>query len=188
MFRAAPGGAAARARGRTLAARAGRRTAVGQAGLAAAGVLAASAGGAALQARAASSWGEGGAEGRPEYRRAPSGLGWHDVEEGPGAAARAGETIRCHYTGTLADGKVFDSSYGRRPLSFKVGARQVIAGWDEGILGDGGELPPMKAGGKRQLEIPSGLAYGERGAGGVIPPGATLYFDVELLAPRGPLG
>jgi peptidylprolyl isomerase len=96
--------------------------------------------------------------------------------------------IRCHYTGPLADGKVFDSSYGRRPLSFKVGARQVIPGWDEGILGDGGELPPMKAGGKRQLEIPSGLAYGERGAGGVIPPGATLYFDVELLASRGPLG
>ena len=120
MFRAALGGAA-RARGRTLAARAGRRTAVGQAGLAAAGVLAASAGGAALQARAASSWGEGGAEGRPEYRRAPSGLGWHDVEEGPGAAARAGETIRCHYTGTLADGKVFDSSYGRRPLLVQGG-------------------------------------------------------------------
>lgn len=189
MFRAALGGAAVRARGRALAARAGRRVAVGQAGLAAAGALAAaSAGGAVLQARAASSWGEAGAEGRPEYSRAPSGLGWHDVEEGAGAAPRAGEMIRCHYTGTLADGKVFDSSYGRRPLSFKVGARQVIPGWDEGILGDGGELPPMKAGGKRQLEIPSGLAYGERGAGGVIPPGATLYFDVELLASRGPLG
>ena len=90
--------------------------------------------------------------------------------------------IKAHYTGRLLDGRVFDSSYSRgSPLAFKVGVREVIAGWDEGILGGEG-IPPMKVGGKRVLTIPSNLAYGSRGAGGgLIPPDATLKFDVELV-------
>jgi FKBP-type peptidyl-prolyl cis-trans isomerase len=91
--------------------------------------------------------------------------------------------IRCHYTGRLTNGSVFDSSYGRRPLQFKVGVRQVIQGWDQGILGND-SIPPMKEGGKRSLRIPAELGYGARGAGGVIPPNATLLFDVELLGKR----
>ena len=94
-----------------------------------------------------------------------------------------------HYTGSLdsdmASG-VFDSSYDRRkPLGFMVGTHQVISGWDLGILGDGDELPAMKAHGIRKLILPPNLAYGERGAGGVIPPNATLYFDVEYLGRLG---
>lgn len=115
-----------------------------------------------------------------------SGLAWKDLNEGSGAVPVAGSTIRCHYTGRLSEnGKVFDSSYGRRPLSFTVGAGRVIAGWDLGILGDPKQdLPPMKEGGKRKLRIPAKLGYGARGAGGVIPPNADLEFEVELLAPR----
>ena len=191
MFRAALRRAAA-ARGLTAVARAGRRGALGQGALAAAGAIAV--GGLGLPvARAetvaslARTWGEAGAENRPEeYNVAASGLGWYDVNRGQGREPVAGEMIRCHYTGTLEDGTVFDTSYGRRPLQFKIGARQVIAGWDEGILGDGGDLPPMKERAKRKLRIPPELAYGDRGAGGGIPPGATLYFDVELLEHRGP--
>jgi hypothetical protein len=89
------------------------------------------------------------------------------------ANALGGE-MSVNYRGTLLNGKEFDSSYGRGPFSFPLGAGRVIKGWDEGVAG-------MRVGGKRQLEIPPDLAYGSRGAGGVIPPDATLLFDVELL-------
>jgi len=105
-----------------------------------------------------------------------SGLEYIEVEEGTGAQAEAGKTVSVHYTGKLQDGKVFDSSVSRgEPISFRLGVGQVIKGWDEGIA-------LMKVGGKAQLVIPSALGYGERGAGGVIPPNATLVFDVELVA------
>ena len=97
-----------------------------------------------------------------------------DLTVGEGAEATAGSTIVVHYTGWLTDGSKFDSSLDRNdPFSFKLGAGMVIRGWDEGFNG-------MKVGGKRQLVIPSDLAYGEAGRPG-IPPGATLIFDVELL-------
>ena len=105
-----------------------------------------------------------------------SGLEYTEVEAGTGAQAEAGKTISVHYTGKLQDGKVFDSSVSRgEPITFPLGAGRVIKGWDEGIA-------LMKAGGKAQLIIPPELAYGERGAGGVIPPNATLVFDVELVS------
>ena len=104
-----------------------------------------------------------------------SGLQYDDELVGTGAEAKAGNTVDVHYTGTLKDGKKFDSSLDRgKPFSFKLGAGQVIKGWDEGVAG-------MKVGGKRKLVIPSDLAYGKRGAGGVIPPDAELTFIVELL-------
>ena len=94
---------------------------------------------------------------------------------GAGATAVAGKTVKVHYTGWLTNGKKFDSSVDRgQPFSFSLGGGQVIKGWDEGVAG-------MKVGGKRQLKIPPDLGYGSRGAGGVIPPNATLIFDVELL-------
>mmetsp|Transcript_1489 Transcript_1489/g.4831 ORF Transcript_1489/g.4831 Transcript_1489/m.4831 type:complete len:230 (+) Transcript_1489:3955-4644(+) len=113
------------------------------------------------------------------------GLQWCDVKVGDGDSPVPKAFIKAHYTGALdsemASG-VFDSSYDRRkPLGFMVGTHQVISGWDLGILGDGDELPPMKAHGIRKLVLPPNLAYGERGAGGVIPPNATLYFDIEFL-------
>ena len=106
-----------------------------------------------------------------------SGLQYWDLKEGTGATATTGKTVSVHYTGWLAkDGKKFDSSVDRgQPFMFQLGAGQVIKGWDEGVSG-------MKIGGKRQLRIPPELGYGARGAGGVIPPNATLIFDVELLA------
>ena len=104
-----------------------------------------------------------------------SGLEYIEVQAGTGAQAAAGKTVSVHYTGKFQDGRVFDSSISRgQPISFKLGAGQVIKGWDEGIA-------LMKVGGKAQLIIPSSLGYGERGAGGVIPPNATLVFDVELV-------
>jgi FKBP-type peptidyl-prolyl cis-trans isomerase len=104
-----------------------------------------------------------------------SGLKYVDEKVGTGAEAKDGNRVTVHYTGTLKDGKKFDSSLDRKqPFSFVLGARQVIKGWDEGVAG-------MKIGGKRKLIIPSDLAYGARGAGGVIPPNAELTFEVELL-------
>ena len=110
----------------------------------------------------------------------PSGLIYTDTELGTGAEAVAGKSVSVHYTGWLQEpngdkGKKFDSSVDRgQPFGFRLGAGMVIKGWDEGVAG-------MKVGGKRTLTIPSELGYGARGAGGVIPPNATLIFDVELL-------
>jgi peptidyl-prolyl cis-trans isomerase A (cyclophilin A) len=104
-----------------------------------------------------------------------SGLEYIEIEAGTGAQAQAGKTVSVHYTGKFPDGKVFDSSISRgEPISFPLGKGNVIKGWDEGIA-------LMKVGGKAQLIIPPELGYGERGAGGVIPPNATLVFDVELV-------
>jgi peptidylprolyl isomerase len=113
-----------------------------------------------------------------EITTTPSGLQYREIVVGTGTSASAGATAVVHYTGWLMDGTKFDSSLDRGdPLDFIIGAGAVIAGWDEGV-------GSMKVGGKRELIIPPGLAYGERGAGGVIPPGATLKFEVELLELR----
>jgi len=104
-----------------------------------------------------------------------SGLKYIDETEGTGAAAKAGDQVKVHYTGRLKDGTKFDSSRDRnQPFQFLLGAGRVIKGWDEGVAG-------MKVGGKRKLIIPPELGYGKKGAGNVIPPDAELHFDVELL-------
>ncbi|MES9967555.1 MAG: FKBP-type peptidyl-prolyl cis-trans isomerase, partial [Sedimenticola sp.] len=104
-----------------------------------------------------------------------SGLKYEDLVEGDGEQAKAGNNVTVHYTGWLTDGSKFDSSLDRNdPFRFPLGAGRVIRGWDEGVQG-------MKVGGKRKLTIPPQLGYGAAGAGGVIPPNATLVFEVELL-------
>ncbi|BAC88782.1 FKBP-type peptidyl-prolyl cis-trans isomerase [Gloeobacter violaceus] len=111
----------------------------------------------------------------PSYTTTTSGLKYLDETVGNGASPQKGQRVTVHYTGTLEDGKKFDSSRDRgQPFSFTIGVGQVIQGWDEGVA-------TMKVGGKRKLVVPANLGYGARGAGGVIPPNATLLFDVELL-------
>ena len=108
----------------------------------------------------------------------PSGLKYSDQVVGSGDQPRAGQTVIVHYTGWLVDGQKFDSSRDRgQPFSFPLGQGRVIQGWDEG-------LASMRVGGKRTLIIPPDLGYGSHGAGGVIPPNATLKFEVELLEVR----
>jgi FKBP-type peptidyl-prolyl cis-trans isomerase FkpA len=107
-----------------------------------------------------------------------SGLKVEELVEGDGAIAAAGQQVVVHYTGWLTDGRKFDSSHDRaEPFDFALGRGHVIRGWDEGVAG-------MKVGGRRRLTIPPQLGYGARGAGGVIPPNATLVFEVELLEIR----
>lgn len=106
----------------------------------------------------------------------PTGLRIRDLEEGTGEPASAGDLVSVHYTGWLADGTEFDSSRGGRPFEFPLGQGMVIRGWDEGVAG-------MRPGGRRQLVIPPALGYGPSGYA-VIPPNATLVFDVELLEVR----
>jgi peptidylprolyl isomerase len=107
-----------------------------------------------------------------------SGLKYIDILEGSGEGPRPGQSVTVHYTGTLEDGTKFDSSLDRgQPYTFQIGVGRVIKGWDEGVMS-------MKVGGKRKLIIPAHLGYGARGAGGVIPPNATLLFDVELISVR----
>ena len=107
-----------------------------------------------------------------------SGLVYEELAAGEGAEATAGRQVFVHYTGWLTDGTKFDSSKDRNePFGFPLGGGRVIKGWDEGVQG-------MKVGGKRKLTIPPQLGYGERGAGGAIPPNATLVFEVELLEIR----
>lgn len=109
------------------------------------------------------------------FDKTDSGLRYKIIQEGNGAKAESGKTVSVHYKGMLPNGKVFDSSFERKqPIDFQLGAGQVIAGWDEGIA-------LLKVGDKARLVIPSHIGYGSAGAGGVIPPNATLVFDVELV-------
>ncbi|GHC59783.1 peptidylprolyl isomerase [Ulvibacter litoralis] len=113
------------------------------------------------------------------FDKTDSGLYYKHIQKGDGASPEKGQTVAVHYKGMLADGTEFDSSYKRgNPIEFAVGVGQVIEGWDEGIL-------LLKTGDKARFVIPSNLAYGEAGAGGVIPPNATLIFDVELMNVKG---
>jgi len=110
------------------------------------------------------------------FTTTPSGLKYAELAPGTGVKAAAGQQVSVHYTGWLTDGTMFDSSLSRgQPFEFTLGQGQVIKGWDEGVAG-------MQVGGRRQLVIPPSIAYGDRGAGNVIPAGATLVFEVELLA------
>ncbi len=106
----------------------------------------------------------------------PTGLKYWDIKVGTGQEAKSGDHVKVHYTGWLTNGKKFDSSVdAHQPFDFKIDAGDVIKGWDQGVTG-------MKVGGKRQLRIPPDLAYGKEGYSGVIPPNATLIFDIQLLA------
>ena len=108
--------------------------------------------------------------------KTPSGLQYWDIRVGNGETAKEGSHVRVHYTGWLTTGKKFDSSVDAgKPYDFTIGNGEVIKGWEEGVAG-------MKVGGKRQLRIPPDLAYGAKGYAGVIPPNATLIFDIQLLA------
>jgi FKBP-type peptidyl-prolyl cis-trans isomerase len=108
--------------------------------------------------------------------RTPSGLDYIEKKAGTGTQAKKGKTVSVHYAGRLENGKEFDNSFKRgQPIQFKLGTGQVIAGWDEGIA-------LMKEGGEATLIIPPAIGYGSRGAGGVIPPNATLIFEVELIS------
>ena len=114
----------------------------------------------------------------PKTVTTASGLKFQDLKAGEGASPKSGSEVTVHYTGWLENGTKFDSSVDRgEPFQFRIGLGQVIKGWDEGVLG-------MKVGGKRKLIIPAALGYGDRGAGALIPPGATLVFEVELLGVR----
>ncbi len=114
----------------------------------------------------------------PVWRITPSGLAIAELAPGEGAPARAGQTVEVHYVGWLADGTPVDSSRERgRSYVFELGSGMVIAGFDEGVTG-------MRVGGRRELRLPAALAYAERGAGRVVPPGADLRFEVELVAIR----
>jgi peptidylprolyl isomerase len=115
---------------------------------------------------------------KTEVVTTPSGLKYEEITPGEGAMPQTGQTVEVHYTGTLENGQKFDSSRDRnQTFKFQIGTGQVIKGWDEG-------LSTMKVGGRRKLIIPPDLGYGARGAGGVIPPNATLLFDVELVGVR----
>lgn len=123
---------------------------------------------------------DGADKGDGEWIKLPNGLQIKDVVVGYGKEAKEGDIVAAHYSGTLADGTKFDNSYDRgEPFAFILGGGMVIKGWDIGLVG-------MKVGGKRKLIIPSDLGYGDKGAGGVILPGATLYFDIELMAVETP--